>query len=111
MKLLPWCRLSRTKSFSSVSLVEQSNGNIYVREIIFIAKTKDGAIVAFEKDHENIVVINKSENIRFLEGHGYDASQIDYAVQKQRAKELAESRARRKDRRERKRDRERPRTL
>lgn len=112
MQLLSWRCFSRTKSFKPITLVEQTDGNIYVREITFIAKTKDGAIVAFEKERENLVIISKSDNIRFLEGHDYDAGQIDFAVEKQRAKELAESRKRAKDRgREHKRDREQFRTL
>lgn len=110
MKLQSWRCFSRTKSFKPITLVEQSDGNVYVREITFISKTKDGAIVAFEKEQENLVTIDKSDNIRFLEGHGYDASQIDYAVKKQRAGELAESRTRRKER-ERQRDHERLRKL
>lgn len=114
MKLQSWRCLSRTKGFKPITLIEQSDGSVYVRQIIFIGKQKDGAIVAFEKEQENLVTINKSDNISFLEGHDYDASQIDYAVQnlkhKQRAKELAESRTRRKER-ERKRDHERLRTL
>lgn len=111
MNLQSWRCFSRTKSFKPITLVEQTDENIYVREITFIAKTKDGAIVAFEKKQDQLVTISKSDNIRFLDGHDYDAGQIDYAVQKQRAKELAESRRRTKDReRERKRDREQFRT-
>ncbi len=116
MKLLSWRCFSQIKSFKPITLIEQLDGNVHVREITFIAKTRDGAIVAFEKEQENLVTINKSDNLRFLDGHDYDASQIDFAVQelkqKQREKELAKSRRRTKNReREHKRDRDHFRTL